>query len=224
MTQLKIIDNEQSQRPLFRAYLKKYNNDQCYPRDYVILFQFKHHYAEYKEPWETLSDDDYPIQVLQIDKGEPMCCDATLKAIRLKRLGYVVSHIILDNEQYQTTSKLKYWFPLIDRPADLEDGAVQLYCQDNRFKGNQSSVLLNMDNEGIPFMDLSGTFHLKGRMVAAIEMKRNVFVSCKRDVTVFSSEGKITSYLDHETHLLYSVESETTFCEMERLYAQYTQL
>lgn len=212
MTQLKIIDAEQSKRPAFRVYFGKKSPDNKDVGDYEITFQFKHNYAEYKEPSESLHAADYPIQVLRINQGEPMCCDAVLRAFPMKRCGYIVSHIILNNELYRSAFHFEYWFPLVGKPSGLEDGTVQLYCGgDNRA---HLSVLLNMDNEGIPFMDLSGTFHIKGKIVAT-EVKSDVFVNCKKDVTVFSSGGKVTSYLDHETHLLHSVKNETTFYEME---------
>lgn len=212
MMHLKIKhDTPKTIQPTFRAYLINKSDDNFAS----IAFQFANEYEEYDEQTGMeLYDTDYPIRVLKIDNEAPECADSVLKCYSLKNRGYLLRHINIGGQIYEPEKGMELWFPLVSRPRNMCDGAVEL--QHQYADDGQVGVLLSLRHNCIPFMDLSGTFHYKGSIIA-IENTGDESVPCRRDATVFSSGGKITAYLDHKTHKMHSVRSEVAFYEMERV-------
>jgi hypothetical protein len=207
--------------PVFRVYLTK-RTDQCDYNLCAITFQFtQDSFVKFGEQQKIECDMDYPIRVLKINKDDPECgaeeaaADSVMQCYTLKHRGYLLRHINIGGEIYEPAAGMEFWVPLVPRPRNMRDGCIQLYNKD-RSQDNCASVLVNMQHNSIPFMDLSGTFHYKGR-ISSMLTDNNECVKCNREATIFSAGNKITAYLDHETHKLHSVQDEVAFYEMERV-------
>jgi hypothetical protein len=102
----------------------------------------------------------------------------------------------------------------VEKPAELDDGALRLFHKSET--EDRISIVANIKNHRIPFLDLSGTFHYPASIVSR-EVDYGEYVCCEKDerATLFSLDGKFKAYLDHTTHQIYEISYEVCYYQIE---------
>ena len=210
---LTIDEHNKSPMPVFTVALIK--SHETKNAEYTIKFQFQNHYKEFAGTWQTLDPANYPIHVLSLN-GETVSHSNGVFSTASTDFGCVLNMIRLeDGTTFESPENVRHWFPLVEKPAELDDGALRLFHTSEI--EDRISIVANIKNNRIPFLDLSGTFHYPARIVSR-EVDYGEYVSCEKDerATLFSLDGKFKAYLDHTTHLIYEIAYEAQYCQIEK--------
>ena len=100
-------------------------------------------------------------------------------------------------------------FPEMKCSPNIPDGSVELRLSDER------RIIAKFSEKSAPFLDASGTFHYKVRIIATeIQQK---WIKTNTTAVLFVSGVECKAILDQKAHLIYSVSGEKTFrniCKM----------
>lgn len=176
----------------------------------MIKFQFQHHYKKFAETWKSLDPANYPVRVLSVN-GTSVPYSNGMLSTASTDFGCILTMIRLENgTMYESPDNARYWFPLVEKPAELDDGALRLFhvsqLEDNL------SIVANIENNRMPFLDLSGAFHYPAYIVSR-EVDYGKYNCCekKERATLFALDGKFKAYLDHTKHKIYELTYEIQY-------------
>jgi len=197
--------------------------------------------------WLSLYSNEHPIRILEIDDKQYDCDCGYAVAYSLtlessepssmtrsfsKLLKLEINHDRIDTDDYGKCRVLHYIrfagktyaptpneyaiFPSIDgekRPK-IPDGSTHLQFSE---LCDVKSVIVRILNSPPPFMDETGTFHYKAKIIAR-EDSRGKWTKTDTNATVFISGGlECQAILDQDKHLIYSVKNEKMFRKIRKM-------
>lgn len=135
--------------------------------------------------WNALRANENPVRIVRIN-GEKIV-DGYAVATSFEQLygGTILESIRFNDVNYVTRLEgrpdNKYWYPGTEKPAELVDGTILLYLDDN------TKIYAVFDEDMIPFMDKKGIFYYVCKIVSQVDNHGNVIVCDNRPAILYQT-------------------------------------
>lgn len=189
--------------------------------------------------WLSMYANEHPIRILEIDgsqydDGYAIAYSHTLESSEPSSMKRSFSKLLkleierdkIDTEDYGKCSILHYIrfagktyapspneYAVLDQGSKIPDGSIHLQFSQSC---DIQSTIVKIMNKPTPYMDETGTFHYKAKILAR-EDPSGKWVKTDTNATVFISGCQCQAILDQDKHLIYSVKSEKMFRKIRKL-------
>ena len=179
----------------------------------------------------AMSETEHPIQIMEVDgkqivDGYAIARSSTrttsekpLTQLHNSDISRTISEdectcvlfrdLLFNGRVYSPKDDEYVLFPDMKCSPNIPDGSVELRLSDKR------RIIAKFSEKSSPFLDASGTFHYKVRIIATeIQQK---WTSTNTNAVLFVSGVECKAILDPKAHLIYSVSGEKTFRKIYKM-------